>query len=72
VTAGKQAVTGLYRALETVRRALVGRTSAFSRAFIVEETFGKTKSDSDVWTTFQRMQDTSSRDCFRSVDGGAQ
>jgi hypothetical protein len=56
--AAEEAVIGLYSAIERVRRALVGGSSNWTKAFLVEESFDRMKPDRDAWKAFQRMQDT--------------
>lgn len=54
----KQAAAGLTLALIYVKRAIVGRTPSFARAFLMEDSFGKPKSDGDTYRAFERMQET--------------
>lgn len=54
----KQAAAGLTLALIYVKRAIVGRTPSFANAFLMEDSFGKPKSDREVYRAFERMQET--------------
>lgn len=54
----QEAATGLEWALLYVKKSLVGDTSHFTRAFITEDSFGKPKSDSDMFRAFEKMQET--------------
>jgi len=54
----QQAAAGLTWALRSVKTAIVGRTPSFARAFLMEESFGRMKSDRDVYRAFERMQET--------------
>jgi hypothetical protein len=54
----QEAATGLEWALLYVKKSLVGDTSHFTSAFITEDSFGKHKSDSDMFRAFEKMQET--------------
>lgn len=56
--AAQQAIAGLSWALTCVKTAVVGRTPSFARAFVMAESFGKVRSDSDAYRAFERMQRT--------------
>jgi len=54
----QEAATGLEWALIYVKTSLVGDTSHFTSAFITEDSFGKPKSDSNLFRAFKKMQET--------------
>lgn len=54
----QESAIGFESALSFVKKALVGDTSHFTRAFITEDSSGKPKSDSDMFRAFEKMQKT--------------
>lgn len=54
----EQAAAGLTLALNRVEKAIVGQKSSFSRAFLVESSFGEPESDANLLSAFERMQET--------------
>ncbi len=54
----QHAAAGLTWALRSVKTAVVGRTPGSAKAFLMEDSFGRPKSDRDVYRAFERMQET--------------